>query len=59
MNGRTSKLLRRWAFQTKQNYRKLKRHWNTLDHSARGLLRKEIAARLKVNERQPQGDPGS
>lgn len=42
MNGRTARLIRSYALQTKQNPRVIRDRWNSLSAKARGDLREQI-----------------
>jgi hypothetical protein len=48
MNGRMSKLLRRWAVGKNLSYRMIKRRWIKLAHANRGSVARQMRERLAL-----------
>jgi len=58
MNGRTSKLLRRWSSATGQEYRPAKRLWNQIPRNQQGKLRKSMLKEIQeVSEEKTTKPP--
>ncbi len=51
MNGKTAKLLKRWATKADVDYRRLKRWWTRLDHICQGKHREIFNRVLKSGKR--------